>query len=98
MPSKFYRNVYFLFVFYVLLEHCIRIETNEREMWRAVRDDNGTGHLGHDKDNQQHLNVTLLPRFEGQSVGMLQAANIVRELKVDQSSKKDTKVSHLWPF
>ena len=37
------------FFFYVLLEHHIRIETNEREMWRAVRDDHGTGHLGCDK-------------------------------------------------
>ena len=37
------------FFFYVLLEHYIRIETNKREMWRAVRDDHGTGHLGCDK-------------------------------------------------
>ena len=31
------------------LEHRIQIETNKREMWRAVRDDHGIGHLGCDK-------------------------------------------------
>ena len=49
MPSEFYTHIYYLLLFYVLLEHCIRIEANEREMWRAVKEDHGTGHLGHDK-------------------------------------------------